>query len=133
MNQIAMTQTLSLEKGKKLMAVTGVFALAALFLAVPEIAEAGTAEGHDNFGSVWDTLKAWTQGSLGRVIAGAMILVGIIGGVARQSIMAFAVGIAGGMGLTYAPDIIETIVSATVEHADAATAAAVTISNGLGM
>ena len=40
---------------------------------------AGT--GGDEFSDVWETLKEWIQGTLGRVIAGSMILVGIVAGI----------------------------------------------------
>lgn len=67
-----------------------------------------------DFDSVYATLKDWTEGSLGRVLAIAMVLIGITMGVARQSIMAFAVGIAAGLGLYTAPTVIEVVVSATL-------------------
>ena len=63
---------------------------------------------------LWDTLKEWIQGTLGRVICGSMILVGIVAGVARQSISAFAIGIGGGIGLYNTPTVIESVLSATV-------------------
>ncbi|ENM3854537.1 hypothetical protein DDO00_003234, partial [Vibrio cholerae] len=63
---------------------------------------------------VWDTLKDWTQGTLGRIVAGAMVLVGIVGGIARQSLMAFALGIGGGMGLYNTPTVVESVMSATL-------------------
>ncbi len=72
------------------------------FLLVPDQAHAGT--GGTAFDDVWVTLKDWTQGTLGRIVAGAMILVGVVGGIARQSLMAFAMGIGGGMGLYNSPD-----------------------------
>jgi conjugal transfer pilus assembly protein TraA len=84
------------------------------------------------FDEVWTTLREWTTGTLGKIVAGAMILVGIIAGIARQSLMAFAIGIAGGMGLNYAPDIIENIMSATLEKAPTLTPAVIQFSNGLG-
>ena len=67
-----------------------------LALVIAEPSFAGT--GGDEFSDVWTTIKDWTQGTLGRVVAGSMILVGIISGVARQSLMAFAIGIGGGIG-----------------------------------
>ncbi|MFC0180961.1 TraA family conjugative transfer protein [Thorsellia kenyensis] len=70
--------------------------------------------GGDAFSDVWDTLKEWTQGTLGRIIAGAMVLVGIVGGIARQSLMAFALGIGGGMGLYNTPTVVESVMSATL-------------------
>lgn len=93
--------------------------------------QAGTDNGA--FDEVWITLKDWTQGTLGRIIAGAMILVGIVGGIARQSIIAFATGIGSGLGLYNAPDIIETIMTATLEHAHSINAVSLQISNGLGL
>ncbi|WP_406546074.1 TraA family conjugative transfer protein [Succinimonas sp.] len=74
---------------------------------------AGT--GGDEFSDVWETLKEWIQGTLGRVIAGSMILVGIVAGVARQSISAFAVGIGGGIGMYNTPTVIESVLSASLE------------------
>lgn len=105
----------------------GLIALA-VFLSSNAYAGGGGAE----FDDVWSTLREWTEGTLGRIVAGAMILVGIIGGIARQSLMAFAMGVAGGMGLYNTPTIIETIMSATLEKAAAVTPAVVQLSNGLG-
>ena len=122
------------KRNKKIIALGSLLAAAVLMTAMPDTVFAGDAGTNtEDFDTVWTTLKEWTQGSLGRVIAGSMILVGIIGGIARQSIMAFAIGIAGGMGLTYAPDIIEVVVTATLENAEAATVAAIQVSNGLGL
>lgn len=82
-------------------------ALTAAFVA-PSMVVAGT--GGSEFDPVWTLITDWSQGSLGRVIAGSIILVGIIAGVARQSMMAFAVGIGAGVGLFYAPTIIDAVV-----------------------
>lgn len=108
--------------------VTFFVILSAILLLMMNSAVAGG--GGDEFDEVWDTLEDWTTGTLGKIIAGAMILVGIIGGVARQSLMAFAVGIAGAMGLNYAPEIVSTIMSASIEGMGALDAAKA-ISNGL--
>jgi len=120
--------SLSQEQAKKFMFMVAVLAIAALMLALPETAMAGT-DG-DEFDEVWLKIKDWTQGSLGRVAAGTMILVGIIGGIARQSMMAFALGAGSGMGLAYSPDVIEKLVSATLSHT--VTTGVQLITNGLG-
>lgn len=65
------------------------------------------------FDEVYTTLAGWIKGSLGRVIVIGMIIIGIIAGMARQSLMAFALGIGAGIGLYYTPEIVESIVSAT--------------------
>ena len=87
-------------------------ALGLMALMISEPSFAGT--GGDVFTDVWDTLKDWTQGTLGRIVAGAMVLVGIVGGIARQSLMAFALGIGGGMGLYNTPTVVESVMSATL-------------------
>ncbi len=97
-------------------------------LSAPEVF-AGT--GGAEFAGIWTTLTDWMQGTLGKIAAGAMILVGIIGGVARQSIMAFAVGVGGGIGLYNTPVVIDLMMTATLEKAPLATEAIMTISNGL--
>jgi conjugal transfer pilus assembly protein TraA len=73
---------------------------------------AGT--GGDNFEEVWMTITDWTQGSLGRILIGLMVLAGIGAGVLRQSLMPFITGVGGGVGLYAAPDVIESILTATV-------------------
>lgn len=92
---------------------------------------AGT--GGTEFDDIWTTITDWTQGTLGRIIAGSMILVGIVGGIARQSIMAFAMGIGGGVGLYNSPTVVEAIMTATLESAEKMAPAAIQISNGLGL
>ena len=106
----------------------GLLLIAALVM--PQEALAGTSG--TEFDNLWTTLKGWVQGTLGRIIAGAMILVGIIAGIARQSLMAFAIGIGGGMGLYQSPAIVEAILTATLPHADKVAPIATAISNGLG-
>ena len=78
------------------------------------VGECSNTASYTEFDSIWNRIAAWTQGSLGRVIAGAFILVGIVGGVAKQSIMSFAIGISAGLGLIYAPGILASLFSADV-------------------
>lgn len=83
-----------------------------LMMMFPMFALAG--DGGEEFNEVWETLVGWTEGTLGRIIAVSIIVVGIIAGVARQSLIAFAIGIAGGMGLYNSPTIINAIMTATL-------------------
>ena len=80
--------------------------------ALPGLAAAGS--GGTEFDAVWTLVIEWTQGSLGRVIAGSMILVGLVAGIANQSIMAFALGLGGGVGLYYCTDIISGVVGSAL-------------------
>ena len=118
------------EKGMNKTVAFG-FALlaAAVFAITPDSAFAGT--GGASFDPIWTDLKEWMQGTLGRIVAAAIVIVGIIAGVARQSLMAFAVGLFGGFGMYYTPDILENVVTATIAGADSATTAVMVISNGL--
>lgn len=84
----------------------------AMTLVVAGTAVAGT--GGDTFDSVWITLTDWMQGTLGRILIGLMILTGIGAGVLRQSLMPFVTGVGGGIGLYAAPDVIESIMTATI-------------------
>ena len=84
----------------------------ALLAVLPAFVMAGT--GGTEFDPVWTLVTDWTQGALGRIISGAIVLIGIVGGIARQSLMSFAVGIGGGVGLFYAPTIIDAVVTGTL-------------------
>ncbi len=115
---------------KKYLLIAGVAAVS-VALTTDVIAGNSTANGADAFQGVWTFMKDTMQGSLGRVAAGAMILVGIIAGVARQSLLGFATGTGAGIGVYAAPGVIEDMVSATLAAAPAATSAIQSISNGL--
>lgn len=81
------------------------------------------------FDSIWDTLVGWSQGTLGRVITIALVIVGIVAGITRQSVMAFAIGVGCGVGLYNAPTIIQSIVTAALTNSVTVTSFAV--NNGL--
>ncbi|MGE0383521.1 MAG: TraA family conjugative transfer protein [Gammaproteobacteria bacterium] len=66
------------------------------------------------FQNIYTQITDWMTGFLGRLIAAAMVLVGIIAGVARQSLTGFLLGVGSGLGLSAAPTIINGIVSATL-------------------
>ncbi|MCB5162647.1 TraA family conjugative transfer protein [Marinomonas algarum] len=116
---------------KNVMKSPGAVSLSLMAVSLAFAGDAFAGTDGTEFNEVWETLKGWTTGTLGKIVAGAMILVGIIGGIARQSLMAFAIGIAGGMGLSYAPNIIETIVSSTLEKAPSVIPLASQIANGM--
>jgi conjugal transfer pilus assembly protein TraA len=89
-----------------------VVALASLALTLPESVLAGA--GGTEFQGAYDMLTGWMTGILGRIIAVTFIIVGLVAGVMRQSIMGFVVGVAAGLGVFVAPDIIDSIVTATL-------------------
>jgi len=66
------------------------------------------------FQTINDTLVNWIQGYLGRIIVLVLIGVGIVAGIARQSIMAFAVGIGAGLGLNAIPTVLDNMMAATL-------------------
>ena len=126
-NKVLARKKLAFQSRAKALAPVAVVGAALL---LPEVALAGDG-GSDVFLDIWTDLSGWISGTLGKIIAGAMILVGIIGGIARQSLMAFAIGIGGGMGLFNAPTIIENIVTSTLEHAPVVAPTVVQLTNGL--
>jgi|TARA_R110000851_G_C12895632_1_gene547599 conjugal transfer pilus assembly protein TraA len=90
---------------------------------------AGTGTG--TFDQVYQTVTDWTQGTLGRIITLAMIVVGIVAGIGRQSLLAFATGLGAGVGMYNAPDIVDSILQATIPAADKAAPIILQLSNGL--
>lgn len=105
----------------KASAVTAVLAVAVL-VATSDAALAGT--GGTEFDDIWLTLTDWVQGTLGRVVSGAMVMVGIIGGVARQSLMGLGMGVGAGLGLYNTPTVVESIMTATLPVAEKAASVA---------
>ena len=104
----------------------GLILLAAVcFVMTMSACHAGT--GGTEFAAMWTTLQGWVEGTLGRVVTTAMVLVGIGIGVARQSLMAFVVGVGGGLGLYATPGIINNIFVATVATSVAAKAPVVNL------
>lgn len=102
---------------------------AALLAFVSVDAFAGTGSG--TFDSVYATLTEWTEGTLGRIITLSMIVVGVVAGIGRQSLLAFATGLGAGVGMYNAPAIVDTILQATIPASASITPALMTLSNGL--
>ncbi len=82
----------------------------------PLLALAGTDSGLDGseFEEIYTLLQGWMTGFLGKVIAIAFIIVGLVAGVMRQSIMGFVVGVAAGVGMLVAPGVIDNMYGATL-------------------
>jgi conjugal transfer pilus assembly protein TraA len=97
--------------GKKWRYLLGALTLVAAALLLPDLATAGA---DTTMGDVVTQLENWCTGSMGKVVALGMMLVGLIGGIARQSLMSFAVGIGGGLGLANAPTIVGNVLTATL-------------------
>lgn len=126
-NNIAMQSMEEQMSNKVLLFGLAAAGIALLIASDPVIAGAGGAE----FDDVWTQLKDWTQGTLGRIASGGIVIVGVIMGIARQSLMPFATGVGGAMGLYNSPTVIESIMSATLAHVPTATQAVITLTNGL--
>lgn len=65
------------------------------------------------FSAVVTKLTAWATGSLGKVIALAMFLIGVGMSVMRQSIAPVAVALAAALALFYGPTIITGVLTGT--------------------
>ena len=86
-----------------------------LFAAQSALAAGGITATGTEFDSIYDKMVDWVGGGLGKTVAVAFVLIGVIGGIARQSIMALGTGIAGGIGLGFAPSIVDSTITATTE------------------
>lgn len=85
-------------------------ALIAVTWSVLAVAGTGGAE----FQGAYDQIADFTQGFLGKLLTLLMILVGLIMGIARQSIVTLVVGVGMGIALVNAPNIVNVLVGATL-------------------
>lgn len=93
---------------KKLTKILPVLAVSIFYAGLAHAGSGGTTE----FGGLYDLLVGWTEGTLGKIIAVSMFLIGVATGVARQSLMAIAIGIGGAVAVAYTPTVIDGIVTA---------------------
>jgi conjugal transfer pilus assembly protein TraA len=87
-------------------------AVAAVALALVPEAMAGT--GGTEFDDIYTLLVGWTQGTLGKIIALGMFMVGLSAGIVNQSIVSVVIGIGGALALYYGPTVINGVVAALV-------------------
>lgn len=100
---------------KETMLTTGLLLSLLVLMAVnTDIALASTSTSDNTFSSFTDQLTKWIEGSLGKGIAIAFVIVGIITGIARSSLMAIAIGMGAALGLSLTPTVIEKIFTATL-------------------
>ena len=85
-------------------------AVAAVALA-PE-AMAGT--GGTEFDDIHTLLVGWIQGTLGKIIALGIFMVGLSAGIVNQSIVSVVIGIDGALALYYGPTVINGVVAALI-------------------
>jgi conjugal transfer pilus assembly protein TraA len=88
------------------------FAAAVTCCLMPALSFAGA--GGTEFAPAYTTITDWLQGDLGRLIAASLLIVGLVMGVVRQSIMAAVPAIACGLVATVAPTIIGAVVTAVI-------------------
>lgn len=98
--------------GKRMLIAALVAVLTVVALALPGVSFAGT--GGAEFNPAYTTITNWLQGDLGRLIAASLLVVGLVMGVVRQSIMAAVPAIACGLVATVAPTIIGAVVTAVI-------------------
>ena len=88
---------------------------ALVVLLLTGICVAAVHAGQDNreFTAVYTLLQNWATGTLGKIIALGALIVGIGFGLVRQSVIAAVIGIAMAMVLSYGPDVIDKIFTAS--------------------
>lgn len=84
-------------------------ALAMVVALAPMQASAGA--GGTEFTQVYDQLTGWSNGTLGKVLGIAALLVGLGVGVIKQSVIAAVVGIAMALTAGFGPGVIDGVIS----------------------
>lgn len=74
---------------------------------------AGTG-GTTEFTAIHDQLSLWVNGTLGKTLGIAALLVGLGIGVIKQSVMAAVVGVSVALVAGYGPDVIDSVVTAAL-------------------
>ena len=80
---------------KKMAGIFSLAVIAVVLVALPVYAASSSGPLAD----VYTTLTDWAQRTVGQTISLGIILVGIVAGIANQSLIAFAVGTGRGLGL----------------------------------
>lgn len=103
-----------MEKAKKAVSlvVDASLMVAIMLIASAAISHAGTSG--TEFSDIYDTLKGWTNGGLGKTIAAGAFLTGIAMGVVKQSIISVVTGISTALAVNYTPTVIENVVTALI-------------------
>lgn len=89
---------------------TALLIAVAAMLPLQAMAGAGGTE----FTQVYDQLTGWANGTLGKVLGVAALLVGLGVGVIKQSVIAAVVGIAMALTAGFGPGVIDGVVSSGV-------------------
>lgn len=101
---------MKLTNTKNLDASTVVLAFTmAVVLVAPLQAYAGA--GGTEFTQVYDQLTGWANGTLGKVLGVAALLVGLGVGVIKQSVIAAVVGVAVALTAGFGPGVIDGVIS----------------------
>lgn len=100
------------KRSRSLIEFKRIFMFALLSFGIVGASYAGT--GGTEFATIYTQLTDWSEGTLGKIIALGMILVGLGWGVVKQSVMAVVVGVAGGLILSNAPAVVDNIMGATI-------------------
>ena len=109
MNQLKNIFSASNLGRKKALLATVLVGAAALSSSEVMAGTAGT-----EFDDIYTLLVGWTTGTLGRIIALGMFLVGLAAGIVNQSIISVVIGIGGALALFYGPTVISGVVAAVV-------------------
>lgn len=89
-----------------------IVALVAVAAMLPLQAMAGA--GGTEFTQVYDQLTGWANGTLGKVLGVAALLVGLGVGVIKQSVIAAVVGIAMALTAGFGPGVIDGVISSGI-------------------
>lgn len=86
------------------------YAVAVSLMLCATLASAGA--GGTEFTQIYDQLSGWVNGTLGKTIGVASLLVGLGIGVIKQSVMAAVVGVSISLVAGFGPDVIDGVITA---------------------
>ncbi|MGP3505454.1 TraA family conjugative transfer protein [Paracidovorax citrulli] len=99
------------EQAKQLKSLAAPVLLALTIAAALAPMQASAGAGGTEFTQVYDQLTGWSNGTLGKVLGIAALLVGLGVGVIKQSVIAAVVGIAMALTAGFGPGVIDGVIS----------------------
>lgn len=96
---------------RRTLLVAGAAAAVLLATIAPDCLAAPT--GAEDFASIYDRLLGWTGGTLGKALALAFLVVGLLSGLLRGSLLAAITCIGAGIALVSIPSILNALFTAT--------------------
>lgn len=94
--------------------MTALLLMAILWLVFSQPAFAAETGGQNEFGGIYNTLKGWVQGFLGKLIALFAFLVGLFFGAIKQNFIVALGGVGIAIMVAVMPSLLESLIGAVI-------------------